>query len=215
MNGDLVAIVPLGRAVEGDLMVAGQTMLDRTLTALARIGRLAEIVLVGEAGVVRSEPAAPVRLLVVEPGTGRLDAIRAALAAAGPAPRVLIHEPDRPLTSPGCIEAVLLAAEGLPAAVAAVPARNTLKRVVDGRVVETVPRERLHQVQTPAVFERAVLDDALRRDRREGWSCPDELTLVTRAGIPIRLVPGDLLNVRVSTSEAVPFAELTLSRSSA
>src|SRR5439155_19964613 len=123
-------------------------------------------VLVGEAGVVRSEPAAPVRLLVVVPGSGRLDAIRAALATAGPAPRVLIHEPNRPLTSPGSIEAVLLAAEGLPAAVAAVPARNTLKRVVDGRVVETVPRERLHQVQTRAVFERAVLDDAPRRDRR-------------------------------------------------
>ena len=29
------------------------------------------------------------------------------------------------------------------------------------------------------------------------------------------MLPGDLLNVRVSTSEAVPFAELTLSRSSA
>src|SRR2546423_1117608 len=84
---------------------------------------------------------------------------RPARAAAGPGPGVLVHDADRPLTSPGCVEAVLSAADGLPAAVAAVPARNTLKRVVDGRVVETVSRERLHQVQGVAVFDRALLDE--------------------------------------------------------
>ena len=93
------------------------------------------------------------------------------------------------------------------------PARNTLKRVVDGRVVETVSRERLHQVQGIAVFDRALLDEALRHSQQGGWGCADELSLVVRAGIPTTLVPGDPLNVAISTPEAVPFAELTLARS--
>lgn len=208
-----MAIVLMDGALSRNLLVAGRPVLHWTLSALAAVDRLIEIVLVGEAGPVGSEFGAPVSVLVVEPGTGRLDAIRAALATAGPAPRALIHEADRPLTTPGCVEAVLSAAEGLPAAVAAVPARSTLKRVVEGRVVGTVPRERLYQVQTPAVFERALLEEALRRSHQEGWSCPDELALVARAGIPTRLVPGDPLNVPISTPESVPFAELTLTGS--
>jgi 2-C-methyl-D-erythritol 4-phosphate cytidylyltransferase len=123
---------------------------------------------------------------------------------------VLIHEADRPLTTPEGVDAVLAAAEGLPAAVAAVPVRNTLKRTVDGRVECTVPRDRLHQVQTPALFDRAVLEDALRRSQEERWDCADELALAARAGIPTKLVTGDPLNVPISIPDSVPFAELVL-----
>ena len=209
----MVAIVPIARGGVGDLLVGGRPVLHWTISALAAVERLLEIVLVGEARSVPSGPGVPVRLLPAETGMGRLDAIRAALAAAGPGPRVLVHEADRPLTRPGWVEAVLSAAEGLPAAVAAVPARNTLKRVADGRVVETVSRERLYRVQGVAVFDRALLDEALQHSQQGGWGCADELSLVLRAGIPMTLVPGDPLNVAISTPEAVPFAELTLTRS--
>jgi 2-C-methyl-D-erythritol 4-phosphate cytidylyltransferase len=206
----VVAVVLIGRAMNTDLLVAGKPVLCWTLSALGAVGRLVEIVLVAEALPVQCESDLPVHPLVVEARTGRLDAIRAALAAARPVPRVLIHEADRPLTTPACIEAVLSAADGLPAAVAAVPARNTLKRVVNGRVEGTVPRERLYQVQTPAVFDRALLEEALRRSRDEGWDCHHELALATRAGMPPRLVPGDPLNVPISMPGSVPFAELAL-----
>jgi 2-C-methyl-D-erythritol 4-phosphate cytidylyltransferase len=99
--------------------------------------------------------------------------------------------------------------------VAALPAHNTLKRVLDGRVVATVPRDRLYQVQTPAVFDRALLEQALGREEREGWGCSDELALALRAGLPVTLVAGDPLNLPVSRAESVPFAELRLSGSSA
>jgi 2-C-methyl-D-erythritol 4-phosphate cytidylyltransferase len=212
LRRDVLAVVPIGRAGNGDLLVAGRPVLRWTLTALAAVGRLAEIVLVAEAPPLDLESDVPVRRVVVEPGTGRLDTIRAALAAARPAARVMIHEADRPLTTPGCIEALLSAADGLPAAVAAVPARNTLKRVVNGRVEGTIARDRLYQVQTPEVFDRALLQEALRRSREEGWDCRHELALATRAGMQPRLVAGDPLNVPISTAGSVPFAELTLAR---
>jgi 2-C-methyl-D-erythritol 4-phosphate cytidylyltransferase len=212
LRNDVLAVVPIGRAVNRDLLVGGKPVLRWTLSALAAVGRLAEIVVVAEAPPLDLESDVPVRSVVVGPGTGRLDAIRAALAAASPAPLVMIHEADRPLTTPGCIEAVLSAAEGLRAAVAAVPARNTLKRVVNGRVEGTIARERLYQVQTPEIFDRALLEEALRRSREEGWDCHHELALATRAGMRPRLVPGDPLNVPISAAGSVPFAELTLAR---
>jgi 2-C-methyl-D-erythritol 4-phosphate cytidylyltransferase len=205
----VVAIVPVGGVARGELLVAGQPVLRRTLSALAAVERLREIVVVAEAPV-RSDVDGPATLFLVEPGTGRLEAISAALASASPAPRILIHEGDRPLTTARCVEAVLTAADGLPAAVAAVPARSTLKRVVDGLVVGTAPRERLHQVRTPAVFDRSLLEEALARGRREGWGCADELALSARAGIPMTLVPGDPHDVPISVPDSVPFAELVL-----
>jgi 2-C-methyl-D-erythritol 4-phosphate cytidylyltransferase len=219
VSRDAVAVVPISPGLKLDLTVAGRPTLHWTLSALAAVGRLVEIVVTADSTVsvdgipaISPSTGVPVRHLLLEPGAGRLDAIRAALAAATAAPRALIHEADRPLTTPRGVEAVLSAADGLPAAVAAVPARNTLKRVVDGRVLGTAPRERLHQVLTPSVFDRALLEDALRRGQEEGWGCAHELELAARAGISTRLVPGDPLNVPISTPESVPFADLILAR---
>jgi 2-C-methyl-D-erythritol 4-phosphate cytidylyltransferase len=211
-------VVPISRALDLDLNVAGKPVLHWTLSALTAVAGLVKIVVASETmpserHIPPSSSRVPVRLLGLEPGTGRIDAIRSALATAGPARRVLIHDADRPLTTPAGVEAVLRGGDGLPAAIAAVTARNTLKRVVDGVVVATVPRERLAQALTPAVFERALLEGALRRAQKEAWRCVDEVELATMAGIPTRLVPGDALNVPISRPESVPFAELTLGRS--
>jgi len=206
----VLAVVPVAGSVGGELMVGGRPPLRWTLSALAAVERLVEIVLVSEAPL-HLDGADLVRQVVVQPGTGRVEAIRSALAAAGPAARVVIHEADRPLTTPGGIELVLRAAEGVPAAVAAMPVRNTLKRVVEGRVECTVPRERLHQVQTPAVFDRALLEEALDRCQREAWGCADELAVAVRARIAVKLVPGDPRNIPVSAPDSVPYAELLLS----
>lgn len=210
-------MVPISRALDLDLNVAGKPVLHWTVSALSAVACLGEIVVASEGMLSErhvptagSLPGVPVRVLTLEAGTGRLEAIQAALAAASPAPRALIHDGDRPLTTPAVIEGFLRAGDGLPAAVAAVPVRNTLKRVVDGEVVETVPRDRLYQPLTPSVFDRALLEEALRRAQKEAWSCVHELQLATMAGIPIRLLPGDPLNVPISTPESVPFAELAL-----
>jgi 2-C-methyl-D-erythritol 4-phosphate cytidylyltransferase len=211
---DTVALVPLGTRAALDLRVAGRPVLSWTLDALAGSSRLVEIVVACEAALPESGGrAVPVRSIRVGPATGRLAALRAALAAAPPAPRVAVHEADRPLTSAAQLDAILEAADRHPAAVAALPARNTLKEVADGgRILRTVPRERLHQVQTPAAFDRALLEEALRRDRGEGWGCAGELQLAARAGCPPHLVMGHALNVPVSSPESAAFAELAMGR---
>ena len=212
MVRDTVALVPLATKAVFDLRVAGRPVLSWTLDALAGSSRLVEIVVACEDPLPEGgAPAVPVRSVRVDRATGRLGALRAALAASPPAPRVAVHEADRPLTSAARLDAILEAADPHPAAVAALPARNTLKEVAaGGRILRTVPRERLHQLQTPVVLDRALLEEALRRDREEGWACADELQLAARAGRPPRLVLGHDLNVPVSFPESAAFADLAL-----
>ncbi|MBO0684003.1 MAG: 2-C-methyl-D-erythritol 4-phosphate cytidylyltransferase, partial [Candidatus Dormibacteraeota bacterium] len=206
-----VAVVPAGGTAGSDLRVAGRSVLDWTLSALAEAGGLVEIVVVGELDSPAVEAPIPIRTVRLEAGRGRLQALRAGLAAAAGAPRVLVHDGCRPMSSAALVHAVLQSAEG-GGAVAAVQARNTLKEVREGRVCGTVPRERLYQVQSPAVFERVALEQALARADSEGWNCADELELAARAGLRPLIVPGDPLNVPVTVPESVPFAELVKGR---
>jgi 2-C-methyl-D-erythritol 4-phosphate cytidylyltransferase len=211
---DTVALVPLGSRAALDLRVAGRPVLSWTVDALVGSSRLVAIVVACEDALPEGgAPAVPVRWIRVDPATDRLAALRAALVAAPRAPRVAVHEGDRPLTSAAQLDSILEAADPHPAAVAALPARNTLKEVSGGgRILRTVPRERLHQLQTPAVFDRGLLEEALRRDRDEGWACAGELELAARVGCPPRLVLGHALNVPVRSPESAAFAELALDR---
>src|SRR5690606_10289610 len=114
------------------------------------------------------------RVVAVPGGRERSHSVRAGLAACGDGPDdepVLVHDGARPLVTGALIEACLAAVvEGADAAVAAAPMTDTVKqaeRTVDGagttlpRVDRTLDRSRLWAVQTPQVFRRAVLLDAL------------------------------------------------------
>lgn len=205
-------MVPVGGTASLDLRMSGRPVLDWTLSALAEATGLVEIVVVGEVDLPALQAPIPVRLVRLEGGGSRTQALRAGLASAAPAPRVVVHDGDRPLTSAALVDAILQAAEGSAAAVAAIQARNTLKEVVGGRICRTVPRERVYQVQPPAIFERTPLEEALARDRTEGWNCHHELELAARAGLRPLVVPGDPLNVPVTLPESVAFAELVKGR---
>ncbi len=116
-----------------------------------------------------------------------------ALAASSPLARVILSEPDwrasvaaglaalpdscawviahdaaRPLISPAALATGLTAAGQGGAALAGEPVKDTLKRVVDGRVVETLPRSRLTRLQPPFVIRRDLLARALQEPGAEG-----------------------------------------------
>jgi len=81
------------------------------------------------------------------------------------------------------------------------PIAETLKRVVDGRIVETVDRRGLVAAQTPQGARTSWLLDALDRAEREGAEITDEASALERAGRKVRLVTGDPANVKVTTRE--------------
>src|SRR5690606_7356758 len=127
----------------------------------------------------------------------------AGLAAlpAGPS-IVLVHDAARPFVDAATIDRVIAAAERTGAAVPAMAARDTIKRVpVPGRLVaETIPREEIWLAQTPQGFQRRVLEDAVTLGA-SGVEGTDEAMLAERAGHAVEIVEGHSRNVKITTSE--------------
>jgi 2-C-methyl-D-erythritol 4-phosphate cytidylyltransferase len=218
----VVAVVPLPAPAEAvpqlRLTVAGATVLHWTLAALAGAPEVREIVL-PHGGPLPSElrreveePRLGARVRLVESDTGRMAALRGALELTAGGDRLLVLDANRPLLSCSSIAALVRLGEVHDALVAALPVKSTFKQVRDGRVLTTVPRERLVHLQRPTLFRRSVLEAAVRRSLDEGWDCPDEVVAARRAGVALRIVTGDLLNIPITTSADVDFVRLAITR---
>ena len=131
-------------------------------------------------------------------GETRADSVRAGLAEVpDDAAVVLVHDAARPVLPPGVVERLLAAlAEGYDGAVPGVPVSDTVKRAVDGVVVETLARDELVAVQTPQAFVASVLRAAFAGDVRAATDCA---SLVEAAGGRIKVVPGDERLQKVTT----------------
>lgn len=124
-------------------------------------------------------------------GTARALARDAASACpVGSTDVVLVHDPRRALTPPFVIAAVVDAVRsGAGAAVAALPATDTVKRVgADGMVAGTVDRASLKAVHGPRAYAVAALRDGAERT-------------------PPRIVPGHARAMRITTPADLAVAE--------
>lgn len=123
------------------------------------------------------------------------------------APLVLVHDGARPLVGAALIDRVIKAALETGASVPVLPVEETLKRVEDHRVVETVDRSTLFRVQTPQGFLYEVLKTALARAKQDGFYGTDEAVLVERTGRPVKAVRGEVKNLKITTPEDIRIAE--------
>ncbi len=135
-------------------------------------------------------------------GASRQDSVRLgleALARDGAPDLVLIHDAARPLVDAGTIGRVCAALADVPAAIAAVPVTDTLKRAGDDLIVATVDRTGLWRAQTPQGFRFA---DILAAHRAAaGEALTDDAVVAERAGLAVALVPGDEENHKVTTED--------------
>jgi 2-C-methyl-D-erythritol 4-phosphate cytidylyltransferase/2-C-methyl-D-erythritol 2,4-cyclodiphosphate synthase len=141
---------------------------------------------------------------VVAGGETRHESVRLALAAA-PAgvAAVVCHDAARPFASPALFGAVLAALREADGVVPVVPIPDTVKRVREGMVVATEPREELWLAQTPQAFSAAALRDSHERAAREGRTFTDDAALLEWAGYRVAAAPGEPGNFKVTTAEDV------------
>jgi 2-C-methyl-D-erythritol 4-phosphate cytidylyltransferase len=139
---------------------------------------------------------------VVEGGAERQESVwRGVQAVPAETEIILVHDAVRPFVTRSLIDAVLEAAAETGAAVCARPIAETVKRVVNGRVEQTVDRQGLWAVQTPQGFHAGLLREAHGRARRDGVIGTDDAMLVERLGRPVRVVLGIAANVKITTPE--------------
>ena len=124
---------------------------------------------------------------------------------------ILVQDAARPLVSEKTILETIRVAEAKGAAIAAVPAKNTIKLCnAAGEVVETPDRSRLWEVQTPQGFRRDILVKANQQAVAEGFLGTDDASLVERLGRKVHIVESDYRNIKLTTPEDMVIAKAFL-----
>jgi 2-C-methyl-D-erythritol 4-phosphate cytidylyltransferase/2-C-methyl-D-erythritol 2,4-cyclodiphosphate synthase len=121
---------------------------------------------------------------------------------------VLIHDGARPLVGGSVISAVIRALGEYEGSVPALPVADTLKRVRDDIVGETVDRTGLYRAQTPQGFRYQSILSAHRRFA--GKAMTDDAAVAEAAGLPVTVVPGDEGNMKVTAKDDLLRAERQL-----
>lgn len=181
----------------------------RRMGAIAGLGRLIVVAAPEEHARCRAllEPLAlPLHLAAA--GEERQYSVASGLAATDPhAELVVVHDAVRPLVDPTAVAACIETARAHGAALMAAPVADTVKRVRDDVIVETVPRDGLWLAQTPQAFRADLLRRAHAEAARLGIVATDDAALVERLGAPVRIVPASHLNRKITTPEDLAWAE--------
>ena len=198
------------------LGLAGQPLLLTAALVFERapsVGALVAVVPADEIDEARGL-LAPLRKLraVVAGGRRRQDSVIEGLKQApdGFDGIVLVHDAARPLVEVSLVEAVVAAAVNSGAALPVLALVDTIKRVRDGRVVETLDRSELGAAQTPQGFRMALLVEAYEAAFRDRVTLTDEAMAVERIGRPVTAVPGSARNRKITTPDDLAWAESVL-----
>jgi 2-C-methyl-D-erythritol 4-phosphate cytidylyltransferase len=199
------------------LSLQGQPILVHTLRRFAAARPIEKIIVVvaekdltlSEAFIRADNHLAKVRYVLQSGGSTRQESVRRGLTRLDrDCDLVVIHDGARPLVRPGLIDRCIEVAWKEGAAVAGLPARDTIKMITDdGRVCKTVPRDSFWLVQTPQAFRREVIIRAYEAAAKESLEVTDDAALVERIGEPVVFVQGDPTNIKVTVPEDLSIAE--------
>jgi 2-C-methyl-D-erythritol 4-phosphate cytidylyltransferase len=201
-------------------LLGGVPMLVHAVRALAR-ARLVDVVVVaappGDEAEVRgllTTYDVPTEVRTTAGGATRQESVRRALDSLAPdVDVVLVHDAARPLAPSELADAVAQAViAGAEAVIPAMPVADTVKRVEEGRVVETLRRDGLYAVQTPQGFTRDVLHKAHEAAVIDGFAGTDDASLVERLGTAVLVLPGHPEAAKVTRPGDLAAAEAVLAR---
>jgi 2-C-methyl-D-erythritol 4-phosphate cytidylyltransferase len=147
---------------------------------------------------------------LVSGGSERQFSVFNGLQAVDNSEIVLVHDGARPFITHKRIEDLLYKAQETGAATLAVPVKDTIKKVENGVVVETVERKALWSVQTPQAFHLSLVIDAHHQANEVDYLGTDDASLIERTGKPVSIVLGDYTNIKLTTPEDLLIAKAIL-----
>ena len=198
--------------------IAGKPAIAHTICAFECATSVDEIIVVaredrhGEVKkIVRDENFKKVRSIIAG-GEHRQDSVRAGLdCLSADANYVAVHDAARPLITAEQIERVFKQCRIHGAATLAEPISDTLKRAdVDFMITGSTDRQQLYAMQTPQMFERALLEEAYRIVYAENISVTDEVSAAQQLGRNVVLVVNDDFNFKITYPRDLPLAEFVL-----
>ncbi len=199
-------------------VIAGKPVITHSIAAFERANSVGEIIVVAREDrhrevkkIVRDENFKKVQSIVAG-GEHRQDSVRVGLDRLGTdAKCVAVHDAARPLVTPDQIERIFEQCRIHDAATLAEPIKDTIKRAdIDFVVTDSVDRHQLYAMQTPQIFDRALIEEAFRGVYAENVSVTDEVSAVERLGRKVVLVLNDDFNFKITYPRDLPLAEFVL-----
>ncbi len=118
----------------------------------------------------------------------------------------MIHDGARPLITSSLLEAGWQAVQIHQAVTAAVPVKETMKLVQEGKITTTLDRSLLWTVQTPQLFSFPLLLSAHHTSQAQE-DVIDDAMLLQRLGHPVNIFPGSYSNIKITTYDDLLLAE--------
>jgi 2-C-methyl-D-erythritol 4-phosphate cytidylyltransferase/2-C-methyl-D-erythritol 2,4-cyclodiphosphate synthase len=190
------------------LQLAGKPVIRHAAEALIAHASLLQPV--GDADPIETALVGIPHLSPVPGGATRQQSVHAGLQAlvAEQPDIVLVHDAARPVIPAGTIPALLAALRRTPGAIPAIPVADTLKRVADGMIMSTAPRDGLFRAQTPQAFRFSVLVAAHQADAAA--QATDDASLLEAAGQKVAIIPGSEDNIKLTYPEDLRRLERTM-----
>lgn len=194
------------------LRLRGKTLLERAVAAVEECADIEGFVVSAPGGhenAVEELARSPKLLAVSVGGETRQESVRRALSSLPDRfDAVVCHDVARPLADPKLFSDVLAALGSADGVIPVVPVTDTVKRVTDGDILETVAREGLALAQTPQAFRRRSLEAA---HAAATATLTDDAALMEAAGFRLKTVPGDPANIKITEPRDLRLAEALLS----
>ena len=146
---------------------------------------------------------------ILRGGETRAESVYLGLLAAEKADIVVVHDGARALVTPEIIEKTIEESRGTGAAIAAARAVDTVKKTDGGFITETPDRASLFMAQTPQVFRRQLLLDAMEKDRS---GITDDASAVEKAGGRVKIAETGYENIKITTPFDLMIAEAVLAK---
>lgn len=142
---------------------------------------------------------------VIAGGARRQDSVAAGVRASD-AEVVLVHDGARPLVSVALVETVARTAREAGAAIPVLAVVDSLKRIDGDRIVGAASRDGLGRAQTPQGARTELLRAAIDAHADGPETFGDEAELLAHAGVPVRAVDGEVMNLKVTQPDDVRLA---------
>ncbi len=123
---------------------------------------------------------------------------------------VLIHDAVRPFVNRIMLQELMQIARKKKAVIPCSPVRNTIKRVNEGLILETIPREDLYNAQTPQVFEYDLILKYHRLALEQEREFTDDSSILEYFGIPVYFYLSDDSNFKITEPHDLTIARLLL-----
>ena len=198
------------------IRLKGEPLFQYSLNTLNKLDFIDEIILVlPQEDLSRINPPSFIPLKKVTGGKERQDSVYNALKSIQDADIVIVHDTARPFaTEKMFIQSVENVKKGWDGSITAYPAKDTIKKVENNQVLETIDRKNLYIIQTPQTFVFEKLLDAHEKAKKENFLGTDDASLMERAGYKITVNQGSVLNFKITTKEDLVLANCLVKKSS-